>query len=114
MAVLAVSGYLKAENLNAVCTSRFRRHGFIEQSFITSNMRTVTACRLTVPTNRSTQLLFPQQAQAIAHHQQAGADIGEHGHPHGAEAGNGEGEEDGFDGQRQHDVLHQHGMGGLG
>ncbi len=49
-----------------------------------------------------------QQAQAVEDHDQARAHVGEHGHPHGGAAQDGQHQEDRLDTQGQHDVLPQH------
>lgn len=56
-------------------------------------------------------VLFLQQTQAVEYHQQADAHIGKDGHPHSGFAGQGDDEKQGFDAQRQDDVLLEDGRG---
>ena len=57
---------------------------------------------------------MPHGPQAVGHHQQGRAHVGKDGHPHGGVTGEGQGEEQRLDAQRQRDVLHQDGEGGPG
>lgn len=49
--------------------------------------------------------ICPQDAQAVGHHEQTGAHVGKHGHPHGCLPKDRQDEKDHLDPQGQRDVL---------
>ena len=57
--------------------------------------------------------LFLQQTQTVAHHQQARAHVGEHGHPHGGVAREGQHQKHRFDAQGKGDALFEGARCGL-
>ena len=59
------------------------------------------------------QCLFPQDSQAVDDNEEAGAHIGEDGHPHGGFPGQRQCQEDSFQAEREHDVLHEDSVDGF-